>query len=179
MREIEIKFRARDLKAVRAKLIHLGAKLDWKGDEETWFFDTPKNHLKRKRYNLRLRKWAGHSNRLTLKTKPAEEDDRYKVRDEYEIEISDIKTAAKILTCLGFHEHLRYRKHREHWKLSDAAVELDTLSGLYFVEIEAPKKRIDELAHFLDLSWKDAVKKGYVGILKDLQRRGDGHRSRA
>jgi len=170
MKEIEIKFRVRDFKRVREKLIQLDARLDWKGLEESWFFDTPKQLLKQKKYNLRLRRWSGHKDTLTLKTKPAEEDLKYKVRNEYEIEVDDIRVACTILEHLGFKKYLRYKKYREHWLLKDAAVELDKLSGQYFVEIEAPKKRIDELAIFLGLDWQKAEKRGYISILRDPHR---------
>lgn len=166
MREIEIKFRVKDFRRVREKLIRLGARLDWKGLEQSWFFDTPKQHLKAQHYNLRLRSWQGHSHTLTVKTKPAEEDRKYKVRNEYQIVVDNIQTTAKILKLLGFKEYLHYRKDREHWLLKDAAVELDKLKGQHFVEIEAPKKRIDELATLLGLDWKKAEKRGYVSILR-------------
>jgi len=166
MKEIEIKFRVRDFRAVTLKLHKLGARLEWRGTEESYFFDTLKGTLKHKRYNLRLRRWSGHKDTLTLKTKPGEEDSKYKVRDEYEVEVSDLKTTGAILRHLGFEEYLRYKKYREHWLLKDAAVELDKLAGQHFVEIEAPKKRIDELATFLGLDWKKAEKRGYISILR-------------
>src|SRR3989344_1840606 len=149
MKEIEIKFRVKNFRGVIPKLEALGAKLEWRGTEESYFFDTPKKTLKHKHYMLRLRRWSGHKDILTLKTKPGEEDAKYKVRDEYEVEISDLRTAGIILRHLGFVEDLRYKKYREHWLLGDAVVELDKLSGQCFVEIEASKKRIDELAHQL------------------------------
>lgn len=166
MREIEIKFRVRDFHAVRAKLQTLGALLEWKGNEESYFFDSAKEVLKHKHYNLRLRRWSGHKDTMTLKTKPGEEDRKYKVRNEYEIEVDNIRTAGVILEHLGFKEYLRYKKYREHWKLGDASIELDKLSGQHFVEVEAAKKRIDELVPILGLDWRNAEKRGYISLLK-------------
>jgi predicted adenylyl cyclase CyaB len=170
MKEIEIKFRVKDFTEVRSRLKKLGAVLEWKGVEQSWFYDTPRQDLRAKGYNLRLRAWDGHSYMLTLKTKPRQEDGRYKIRNEHEMQISSLDTAFKILKLLGYGERIKYRKFREHWKLRGASVELDTLKGMHFVEIEAGKRRIDELALALGLDWKQTVRKGYISILQETEK---------
>lgn len=170
MKEIEIKFKVNNFEDITARLKKQGAKCDWRGIEESFFFDTPDRRLKRKRQMLRLRRWEGHSNSLTLKLEP-ESSKRFKIRDEYQIMFDDMDTARDILKHLGYAEYLRYKKYREHWVLKDAVVELDKLKSLYFVEIEASQDRIQELVSELGLDWKKTTTEGYLTILKNLERR--------
>lgn len=115
---------------------------------------------------MRLRKWSGHSNTLTLKVKSLE-DTKYKLRDEYQIEINDIFTAAEILKNLGYGEVLNYKKYREHWKLGDSSIELDELNGIKIVEIEGSKEKINELAGILNLDFEKSTTKSYPQILRE------------
>ena len=173
MKEIEVKFQVKNFKKIVLALMELGAQLEWKGVEVSYFFDNAEGTLRKEHKNLRLRKWEGEKNILTLKTPAERTSKKYKIKNEYEIVVDNIDRARNLLKHLGFQEYLRYKKHREHWKLPDAAIELDTLMGHHFVEVEAPKKRIDELAHALGLEWSHVVRQGYVSILRELNALGD------
>ena len=168
MKEIEIKFGVKNLDETRLRLKKLGARLVWKGVEESRFFDTPTNDLRKKGQVIRLRKNENYKNTLTIKISSAEDGKRYKIKNELEITIDNINTAQKILRSLGFtKEFFRYKKHREHWELSHASIELDKTRGGCFVEIEASKQTIGRLAKKLDLDWAQSTTKGYVSILKE------------
>lgn len=168
MKEIEIKFRVKNFKGILSNLKRLGACLEWSGREENFYFDTRAMRLKKLGGALRLRRWPGHSERLTLKTPSPTK--RYKVRNEYQIDISNLKTMRTILENLGFYNSLHYFKKRSHWKLEGAAVELDVLRNEYFVEIEGPKKKIDKIAKELGLDWKNSTTKSYPKILTEKQK---------
>ncbi|MDA2922096.1 class IV adenylate cyclase [Patescibacteria group bacterium AH-259-L07] len=167
MKEIEVKFKVDNFKSVRPKLKKLGAKLDFKGREHSYFFDTTQYRLKKNKQVLRIKKQD--KARLTFKDKSAHHDKKYKISDEYQVEISDIRIAKEILKRLGFVQWFEYKKYREHWKLPDAVVELDKLENNYFVEIEASKKRINELAQLLELDWNQSTTKNYLEILKEIK----------
>lgn len=171
MKEIEVKFEVKKLQPIADKLQALGAQLIWKGTEESFFFDLPGGTLREEGKTVRLRYWEGHKNTLTLKTKPEGDSVRYKIRGEYEIEVSDLAITRKILKELGLTERFRYKKYREHWQWKEAFIELDKISGRYFVEIEASQKRINEIAEFLGLSWNQAITQSYFKILKESRRR--------
>ncbi|MBI2055022.1 MAG: class IV adenylate cyclase [Candidatus Sungbacteria bacterium] len=170
MKEIELKFRVANFKEIIPKLKKLGGKCVWRGIEESYFYDTPAKTLKRKHQMLRLRSWAEHSYSLALKLEPEHSHKRYKVRDEFQIIVDDINATREILKHLGFVEYIRYKKYREHWKLPGAFIELDTLKHLHFVEIEASKDRINQLAQILRLDWGQTTTQGYLSILRDLNR---------
>lgn len=167
MKEIELKFKVKNFKGVRSKLKKLDAKLVWCGQEQSYFFDTPQNTLKNNKKVLRIKKQDKIT--LTFKDKSANGDKKYKIAYEHEIVIDDIKTAKEILKGLGFIQWFEYTKYREHWKLKDAVVELDTLENHYFVEIEASKKRINELAQLLGFDWSQSTSKNYLEILKEIK----------
>ncbi|MDA2935968.1 class IV adenylate cyclase [Patescibacteria group bacterium AH-259-L05] len=167
MKEVELKFKVNNFKSVRPKLRKLGARCMFKGMEHSYFFDTPNNMLNKKDQMLRIKKQDKYT--LTFKGPPYSRDKKYKIKDEYEIVINDIKTAKEILKGLGFVQWLEYRKHREHWKLKDAVVELDILENNYFVEIEAVKERINELAQLLKLDWNQSTTKNYIQILEEIR----------
>jgi len=162
MQEIEAKFRVKNFRNITPKLRKIKARLVWRGIEECFFFTN-------KRHNLRLKKWPGYSNTLTLKTEPKRLSKKYKIRNEYQIEVNDIKITRDMLKILGFVEHFQYKKYREHWKWKDASIELDKIKNMHFVEIEGSKKRINELARILKLDWQQSTTKGYLAILKELK----------
>ncbi len=168
MNEIELKFAVKSFTGVREKLRKMRARLIWKGAEENFFFDTFRGDLRRKKMNLRLRRWAGHSNTLTLKAPAKSGTKKYKVRNEYQIEINDLRIAAEILQKLGFVEVLHYKKSREHWQFGGAYIELDMVGGEKFVEIESSKKGIDKFAKLFGLDFKKSTTEGYLAILNRL-----------
>lgn len=167
MKEIEVKFKVNSFDSIRAKLKKMGAGLVWEGMEESYFFDTRSKNLRKRGTILRLRRWDNHSNILTVKTK-AFRNKKYKIKHEYEIEINDIKAAQELFFALGFVEYFRYKKYREHWRVSDASIELDKVEHLLFVEIEASPKEIDRIADMLGLRWENVARQGYIGILEQL-----------
>jgi len=174
MKETEVKFEVKSLKPVAEKLKAMGGSLVWKGSEESWFFDTPKQTLRRAGKMVRLRDWQGHSKTLTLKTAPEKISTKYKVRNEYEVKIENLGIMERILKELGLVEAFKYKKYREHWALPGASVELDKIAGRYFVEIEAPEKTINDLASRLGLSWDTATTQSYFFIINSA--RGNGKR---
>lgn len=165
MNETEVKFRVKSFTAIRARIKKLGGKLEWKGEERNYFFDTPGKMLHRRKATLRLRERENGPAALTIKITPERDHGKYKVMREYEITVSDVAETAQMLKLLGFEQWFQYKKQREHWALGGAHVELDAVDGLKFVEIEASKKKIDALAKKLGLDWKTSTTKGYLSIL--------------
>ena len=176
MQEIEAKFKVKDHRAIRERLLAMGAELIWKGREESYFFDTPKRDLDKRGEQLRLRSWPGHAVMLTFKKRVDRKEKRYKIRGEYELTLPDIKAARAFIEAMGYKEYFRYYKQREHYKLDEVFIELDRLSGLHFVEVEASRPEIERIAAALELNWDDAMTKGYVTIVRELT--GQPHKSR-
>lgn len=169
MKEIEVKFRVKNFKTIIPILKKLGMKQVWKGKEKNFFLDTPSMTLKKMGAGLRVREWGGHSKSITLKTKGSGDNKKYKVRNEHQVIIDDIRAARGLLKGLGFsNEYLRYEKYREHWKREGVSVELDILKGMHFVEIEASKAKITQLAEILGLDWAQSTTQSYTSMLQSL-----------
>ncbi len=163
MKEIELKFAVRDFSPIRTKLRSLGAALLWKGREENWFYSRSNSNLQGKRRVLRIR--TSDISKLTLKTNK-HISKGVKVADEYEVAIDNPTLMKKILTETGFSKTFEYSKTREHWKLGNSFVELDTLrDDRKFVEIESTHTGIKKFARKLDLDFSRSTTDGYVALL--------------
>ena len=139
--EIEVKFLIVDLAAMRQRLMALGATLKTpRTYEDNWLFDTPDERLTRQGRLLRLRR--DHRNLITYKEPPTHPDPDFKVRHEYEIEVSDFAQAHTILEKLGFTPSRRYEKYRETFTYQGAEIVLDEVPVGIFMEIEAPREVI-------------------------------------
>ncbi|MDP2677008.1 MAG: class IV adenylate cyclase [bacterium] len=171
MQEIEVKFKVRDFSSVRARLGKMGARMIWKGTEESIFFDTKGRDLYKKDILFRLRTWDNHGVYMAVKTPSKQQSKKYKIKDEFALEVHDFAAAEKMIKALGFVEDFAYHKYREHWQLNGAYIELDRVGRLHFVEIESTKKNITELARTLGLDWERVERRGYVKILQDISRR--------
>jgi len=127
MKEIEIKIIEIDRKKVEDDLTTLGAVKTFDGDVTTSFFDFQDDTITRARNLLRLRR-IGDKTDLTFKK--FMETQSVKVRDEYEVSVSDFETMCMILKSLGLNSTLRLEKHRTSYVLSEGIhVDIDRYSG--------------------------------------------------
>ena len=127
MKEIEIKIIEIDRKRVEDNLATLGAAKTFDGDVETWFFDFQDDTITRARNLLRLRRIG---NRTDLAFKECVESQSAKVRNEYEVSISDFETMCLILESIGLISTWRMEKHRTSYVLSGGVhVDIDKYSG--------------------------------------------------
>ena len=161
--EIEVKFVIDDLPAMRQRLIALGATLKTpRIYEENLLFDTPDEQLTRQGRVLRLRR--DRRNRITYKEPPAQHDADFKIRHEYEVEVSDFAQAHTILEKLGFAPALRYEKYRETFTYQGAEIVLDEVPLGVFMEIEASREVIRSIATALGLDFTARLVAGYAEI---------------
>lgn len=148
--EIEIKLLVDDLAALRQRLLALGATLHTpRTYEDNWCFDTPEHRLQQQDCLLRLRR--DQRNLLTYKEPPAAAETAYKVRHEYEIEVSDFAQARALVEKLGFTPVLRYEKYRETFRYQEADILLDDTPLGAVVEIEGRRDVIEWLTTQLEL----------------------------
>jgi adenylate cyclase, class 2 len=161
--EIEVKFIIDDLPAMRQCVLAMGA--DYKTPrtyEVNVLFDTPDQRLQRQDCLLRLR--SDHRHVLTYKEPaPAAEQD-FKVRHEYEVEVSDFPTAQALLEKLGFIPVWRYEKYRETFTYQDAEILLDHTPCGAFLEIEGSREAIRAIATALGLDFETRLTASYGAI---------------
>ena len=204
-REVEVKLRVADAAAVRRKLAKLGAKTGASGrvHEMNTVFDTPQGGLAKHGQLLRIRVVKGGKGRkggrggrgkegpravLTFKG-PAEgivpgaisgTSERYKIREEREVELSDPEGLKQILEALGLRGWFRYEKYRttyafpksQRWAAGLQVMMDETPIGS-FLELEGPREAIDRAAEVLGFDRGEYITKSYLALyIDDCRRRG-------
>ena len=167
--EIEIKFLVDDLAALRQRVVALGATVATpRTYENNLCFDTPDGQLQQHGRLLRLRR--DQRNVLTYKEPPVTPDTDFKVRQEYEIEVSDFAQARAIIDKLGFVPVLRYEKYRETFVYDGAEILLDDTPCGAFVELEGPRERLETLIAALALDTSRRFTASYGEIFQAVCR---------
>lgn len=152
MKEIEVKILEINPTRIRTILKGNNSKFIKKVLQKNLIYASP--HTKTKGLTVRLRK-EGRRTIFTLK-----ESTRFirghKVRKEHETDISDFRTAEKILLCMGLKKIGQTEVKREYWKLHNCSVEIVNLPKIpTYLEIEGTEKNILKVAKKLGYSKKD------------------------
>jgi adenylate cyclase, class 2 len=164
MLETEIKVRIADPKLIRAKLLSLGAIVRHERHRESnVLFDFADGRLRAGGSAMRLR-LSGRRAVLTFKG-PALHSRRFKIREENETEVRNLRQARRILQGLGLRPVFRYTKIRTDLFLSKVAVSVDETALGFFLELEGERPAIARLAEKLDLPSADWITKSYAQML--------------
>jgi adenylate cyclase class 2 len=201
--EIEIKLRISDQKAWKRTLKRLGALPVGRGSgrvhEWNIIFDTPERRLAKHGQLLRIRtetpaakskKSKSASGRRVLLTfkRPlvvgssasgsSKENHHHKVREEFELEVTDAAVLTTIFEGLGMRGWFRYEKYRTTFRLPTASnwakgllVELDETPIGTFVELEGPPAAIDRAAQELGFTQRDYILLNYLALYREECRR--------
>ena len=173
MTEIEVKIKIDDPKALREKILGLGAVVarDRHLECDSLFdFDPPV--LRQGRRALRLRT-AGKRATLTFKGEPRKSRS-FKVREEFETQVRNPQDLRKILKALGLKETFAYRKHRTVLRKSRLTITIDETPAGNFVELEGERHEITRFARSLGFGRADFITLSYVEMIAD---RGTGDRT--
>ncbi len=161
--EIEVKFLIDDLDAMRQRLLAMGATLKTpRTYEENIRLDTPEADLAQQGRLLRLRR--DQRQILTYKEPLPQEDPQFKVRQEYEVEVSDLAQTQALFGRLGFVPVSRYEKYRETFQYREAEIVLDEVPVGLFMEIEGPRETIRTIAEALHLDFSTRLLSSYHEI---------------
>ena len=161
--EIEVKFIIDDLPAMRRRVLAMGAHLTTpRTYEDNLCFDTPEQRLQQQERLLRLRR--DRRSILTYKEPAPAADPDYKVRHEYEVEVGDFTQMRTILEKLGLMPTMRYEKYRETFLYQDAEILLDETPVGTFMEIEASRAAIRDIATRLELDFETRLTASYGNI---------------
>lgn len=174
-KEVEIKLRVPDVRAMRRRLAKLGARQVRRVHEHNILFDTPQGALRRAGQLLRLR-WSGDDAVLTFKSPlaPRPGRGRYKVRREVEFAVR-AEAMRAMLVGAGLLQGFRYEKHRSSYRVPRAGkvrLELDETPIGCFVELEGEPRAIDALARRLGYRPQDYITANYFVLYAQHCRRG-------
>jgi adenylate cyclase class 2 len=169
MTEIEVKIRRDDAAAAREQLLKLGARLEKERARETnTLYDFREKSLTSQRQALRLRT-VGKKCFLTFKGTP-QKSRRFKVREEFEVEVRGEKRARKILQALGLIPVFRYEKYRTVFRRDRLKICLDETSLGVFVELEGERSRIIRLVKLWGVSQAELITLDYVQLYQQAGR---------
>jgi adenylate cyclase, class 2 len=168
-REIEIKFRVADVRALARKLRSAGFRLVTLRKHETnTLYDLPGEVLRKRKQLLRLRKYGSE---WTLTHKSGKKTGRHSSREELETRVSDGKEMELILLALGYASSFCYEKFRAEWTDGKGQVVVDETPIGDFCEIEGAPRWIDSTAKRLGVSEADYITKNYAGLFSDWKAR--------
>lgn len=171
--EIEAKLKIDSPRQVMTKLNQLGAEFIEEQLQKDFYFDDSQAALTKADKCLRLRsQLTGSEKKIFLTYKGPKETVELKRRQEIELQVDNIDTAAKLLLAIGYRESLVVEKRRQLWRLDDCYVAIDTLPKLgSFVEIEGPgEKQITEVQKKLALAKLKHIKDSYAHIMQKTSR---------
>ncbi|OGD30405.1 MAG: hypothetical protein A2Y56_13955 [Candidatus Aminicenantes bacterium RBG_13_63_10] len=164
MTEIEVKIRRPDAASAREELLKAGALLDKERARETnVLYDFRDKPLTSRRQALRLRT-VGRKCFLTFKGAP-QKSRRFKIREEFEVEVRGEKPARKILQALGFVPVFRYEKFRTVFRRDRVKICLDETRLGVFLELEGERSRIIRLVKLLGIPPAELITLDYVQML--------------
>jgi adenylate cyclase class 2 len=163
-REIEIKLPVHDPRALRRRLAELGFRRASKRYfERNALLDFPDRKLRKKGSLLRLRSEPGRS-LLTFKG-PRIGAGRFKERVEIEARVHDAPETAGIFEALGLRVAFRYEKYRTLYRRRTdpphAEVAFDETPIGVYLEIEGPKRWIDQVARALGYTTREYITASY------------------
>ena len=165
--EIEVKFVLDDLPAMRRRVVGMGAVLKSpRAYEDNVTYDTAEGRLRQGGRLLRLRRAGPARNVLTYKEPLPHEDADFKVRQEFEVVVSDFVQAQSIVERLGFAASMRYEKYRETFTYEGAEIVLDELPVGNFMEVEATREKIRAITAALGIDFAARLRGSYGDILE-------------
>jgi len=171
-REIEIKFRVREPRALTRQLRAAGFRLITRRTHEmNTLYDLPGQVLRKRKQLLRLRKYGSV---WTLTHKSGAVRARHSSRVELETQVADGIRMDAILRALGYSPSFRYEKFRAEWvdgKSADGKghVVVDETPIGNFAELEGPDDWIDRTAATLGIDPSQYITLSY-GRLFDIWR---------
>jgi adenylate cyclase class 2 len=161
-KEVEIKFRIGDLKALTKTLKRAGFRLITRSAHElNTLYDLPKQQLRARGELLRLRKY-GKEWVLTHKSKG--KAGRHKVRVELETRVENGEQMDAILRALGFAPTFHYEKYRAEWSDGTGRAVIDETPIGRFGELEGPARWIDRTARALGIAAEDYITQTYADL---------------
>lgn len=168
--EIEIKFRAANLRQLARKLRAAGFRLlTPRTHEMNTLYDLPGGVLRKRKELLRIRKYGSE---WTLTHKSGTKRGKHSSRIELETNVADGKKLDAILRALGYAPSFRYEKFRAEWAEAKSRrgmgqVVVDETPIGNFCEIEGSPRWIDATAKKFGIAHSDYITKNYATLFAE------------
>jgi len=178
LKEMEIKILNVDIEKLRFKLLKLNFKKVKQEDQINDIYDFDDKRLLASNGYARIRSVRDQLNNQThyyMTVKKMVSQEKYKVMDEYEVEVLDFEESKNIYISLGLKLVKSIKKYRESYKYKDTLVEIDindiSFCPFPYIEIESAKEEeLIEVVHLLGYKIEDTTSKTMTEILRDYQK---------
>jgi adenylate cyclase class 2 len=172
--EIEAKAYAKNLKEIERKILEIGAKLTWEGEQVDTYYNHPNRDFAETDEACRIREVK---EKTYLTYKGPKIDSVTKTREEIKVQVEDTSSVSEILLKLGFKEVFIVKKHRKKFLLHEFKICLDSVENLGdFVEIETsvssefPEEKVAEIRDNIlkimeEWGLADLERKSYLELL--------------
>ena len=166
--EIEVKFRASNVRALTRKLRAAGFHNQTpRAREINTLYDLPGAKLRKRKQLLRLRQYGS---KWKLTHKSGKQTKRHSSREELETAVEDGRQTDAILRALGYAPSFRYEKFRAEWTDGKGQVVIDETPIGNFGEIEGSPRWIDQTAKKLGVRPEQYIMKNYATLFSDWKR---------
>ncbi|MBP1744069.1 MAG: cyaB [Firmicutes bacterium] len=182
MKELEVKIVNIDPEEIRARMKAIGAVLVKKENQVNKIFDFEDKRLLDKKGYARIRivdDLLKNRKHCYMTTKKLISQDRFKVMEENEIEISDSAEGENIFRALGLVQYSSIARYRESYRFKSSLIEIDINDRAFFpvpyVEIETGSEReLEEIVGLLGYGMEDATSKTIFQLLEEFKAEGGG-----
>jgi len=169
-KEVELKIPLSNKKEIEKTLQMLGAIFISEVKQIDYLFNPPDSHFSQTSEAFRLRHEVSEDLEkafLTYKGSATFSKIGHKIREEYEVEVSNFSTMKNILEHLHFNVELLVEKVRRTYHLGDIVVAVDSLPFGDFIELEGEANKSQVLRKKLGLGNIEAIKKTYYDLQKE------------
>ena len=174
--EVELKLPLVDKKTTLQKLHDLKAVFISEVKQRDYLYNSSFYSFVERDEALRLRHELSGSNEkvyVTYKGPATFSPTGHKIRDEYEVTVSDFIIMKQILEALQFEKAAIVEKVRATYQLDGIMVAIDTLPFGEFIELEGDAQKSERVRHQLGLSTVEPIKKGYIVLQKEWERKNN------
>ncbi len=168
--ELEAKVKVPDHNAVLERLAAVNAQPLDTVTQVDIYYDFSDGRLLNADSGLRIRYEAKDSSATTvLCYKGPRQAGPFKKREELETQVSNLESLKTILDRLDFVIRLTIEKKRQHWRMNNCLICLDTVKELgCFIEIEGPdESTIRQVLGQLDLTGLEYLRYGYARMMSE------------
>ncbi|WP_027623711.1 class IV adenylate cyclase [Clostridium lundense] len=174
MKELEVKILHIDIDNIRKKMVELNCEKVKEENQINNLFDFETKDLLKQQGYARIRIVEDIMHNITkyyMTTKRILSQDRFKVMDENEVEISDAIEGENIFKSLGLQLTHSIKKYRESYKYKNSLIEIDINEKSFcpfpYIEIESPnEKELEEVVLKLGYNIKDTTSKSIYELIE-------------
>ncbi|MFD3155818.1 class IV adenylate cyclase [Haloimpatiens sp. FM7330] len=175
MKEMEVRIIDIDINNIREKLKLINAEKVKEENQINNIYDFPNRQLLNEKGYARIRIVKDNMRNKTIyymTVKKLLSQEKYKIMDECEIEISDALQGKKIFENLGLQLVQSIKKYRESYKYKDTLIEIDindkSFCDFPYIEIETCKENeLKEVVNLLGYTLQDTTSKTIYEIMEN------------